>query len=624
MQRNTIIPLRFRLTYDQQQAYLTTLFNEASSDSDNDFENDGTEDEWVPSPRSNDLDMDDISDAENAYIAQDNQIEFNENVPDEYEPADDSDDDAANSSVSASSGSDFVAKDGTIWRKVPPTTTRTQKHNILRQKSGPVLSTKQLSIADTFKCIFSEMMVDIIVRATNRKADRTFAKWNEENPDENTRSWKHLTSKEFYSYIGVLITMGTHHSNSEHHSVLWRSDSYPVYRATMSNDRFRSLCRFIRFDNEATRAERLLTDKAAAITDIWLMLNDNLASKYVASDCVTVDEQLFPYRGRTRFTQYIPSKPAKYGLKIFWVCDAKTSYPITGQLYTGKGPGGPERDQGQRVVRDLCYQFKGSGRNITMDNFFSALPLARLLLSWQLTMVGTLKQNKTYIPTEMKKSSTKTEFSSTFGFSDDGKVSLCSYVPKKNRIVTLLSTMHTTINTDGPKCKPEAIIYYNSTKGGVDSMDKMLTHYTTKRRTLRWPQAMFYNIIDVAALATYIIYSKNNPFTSKSSHSRRTFLQDLGKQLAMPTIEERATNQKVMAQFSPRSGIQCMMGRPVIVVHQSSSSVPRTGSPHVGSCYVCRTVSSFQRKTRKNCSVCKRPICNEHSEAITKCNECIL
>ena len=90
----------------------------------------------------------------------------------------------------------------------------------------------------------------------------------------------------------------------------------------------------------------------------------------------------------------MPSKPAKYGIKVWWVCDAENSYPIHGQIYTGKPASGREKSQGERVVKDLCYRFKGSGRNIVMDNFFTTLPLARLLMTWRLSIVGTLKKIK--------------------------------------------------------------------------------------------------------------------------------------------------------------------------------------------------------------------------------------
>lgn len=89
------------------------------------------------------------------------------------------------------------------------------------------------------------------------------------------------------------------------------------FRATMSHKRFIQLFRYIRFDSSRTREFRQKTDKAAPIRDIWNFLNENLAKNYDPHENVTVNEQLFPYRGRTKFTQYIRSKPAKYGIKIW-------------------------------------------------------------------------------------------------------------------------------------------------------------------------------------------------------------------------------------------------------------------------------------------------------------------
>jgi hypothetical protein len=73
--------------------------------------------------------------------------------------------------------------------------------------------------------------------------------------------------------------------------------------------------------------------------------------------------------------------------------------------------------------------------------------------------------------------------------------------------------------------KPEIILYYNSTKAGVDQMDQMLSKYTTKRRTSRWPLAFFYNILDIAALAAYIIFTEHNPQVVHKTDRRRLFLK---------------------------------------------------------------------------------------------------
>ncbi|CAK1580708.1 unnamed protein product [Parnassius mnemosyne] len=246
--------------------------------------------------------------------------------------------------------------------------------------------------------------------------------------------------------------------------------------------------RFVRFDNESTRNERAKTDKAAPIRDMWTMLNENLKKHYKPNESITVDEQLFPYKGHTKFTQFMPSKPAKYSIKIFWECDSSNAYPLQGQIYTGKPLDGQRQvNVGEKTVLDLVQFYKGSGRNITTDNFFTSLQLARFLNSWHMTLVGSVRKNKPWLPSNMQASKDRAILSKNFAFRENE--TLCSYVPKRNKSVVLLSSMHGTAEVEkNLTAKPSIIKYYNKTKSGVDTMDKMVTEYTTKRRTNRWPQ----------------------------------------------------------------------------------------------------------------------------------------
>jgi len=333
----------------------------------------------------------------------------------------------------------------------------------VRQRAGTHKTTENLSISEIFKKIMSNEIIDIIVRCTNKKALATFEEYNKNNSEKDPCVWKNITSQELYAFLGVLICAGANNSNIDHINEMCKSSSFPLYRATMGINRFKSILRFIRFDDFNTRQQRLLEDKSAPISDVWNMLKANLCAMYRPIENLTIDEQLFPYRGRTKFTQYIPSKPAKYGIKVWWICDAKNSYPLKGLIYTGKTGNAREVNQGERVVKELTVLYKGSGRNICMDNFFTSLPLAKHLLTWNLTILGTLKKNKPYIPKAMSPSKTREEFSTLFGFYE--KTTLCSYVPKKNKAVILLSTMHSdTSVSDNEKKKPEMILDYNKYK----------------------------------------------------------------------------------------------------------------------------------------------------------------
>ena len=58
----------------------------------------------------------------------------------------------------------------------------------------------------------------------------------------------------------------------------------------------------------------------------------------------------------------------------------------------------------------------------------------------------------------------------------------------------------------GSETKPEVILYDNSAKGALDTMDQLVRSYSTKRMTRRWPMAIFYNMVDGGALNALVVY----------------------------------------------------------------------------------------------------------------------
>ena len=123
-------------------------------------------------------------------------------------------------------------------------------------------------------------------------------------------------------------------------------------------------------------------------------------------------------------------------------------------IYLGKQPDKERhKNVSAKVVLDLVGTYKGSGRNATTDNFFTSLELAETLRSWNLTLVGTVRRNKTFLPPNMQPSKDRPLNSTNFAFRK--RATLCSYVPKKKKAVILLSTMHYTANVEqSEKVKP--------------------------------------------------------------------------------------------------------------------------------------------------------------------------
>jgi hypothetical protein len=175
-----------------------------------------------------------------------------------------------------------------------------------------------------------------------------------------------------------------------------------------------------------------------------------------------------------------------------------------------------------------------------MDNFFTSYPLAKELRRRNTTLVGTIRPNKAEIPVVFAKkeiAAARGVFSSAFCFSDE--VSLVSYTTNTKKNVLLLSTAHATDTVNDLTKKPEIIHSYNENKGGVDTFDKMCRSYTCRRKTNRWPMTLFFNLVDVAALASYRLYELSHPtsWNTRKSEKRKIFLKELAMSLARNLLQ---------------------------------------------------------------------------------------
>ena len=89
--------------------------------------------------------------------------------------------------------------------------------------------------------------------------------------------------------------------------------------------------------------------------------------------------------------------------------------------------------------------------------------------------------------------------------------------------------------------KPDIILHYNDTKSGVDSLDHSATMHTSHCMINRWPMVLFFNMIDVAGIAAFIIWLGNFPKWKSSEGTRRhcVFLRELGYELLKQHVERR-------------------------------------------------------------------------------------
>uniref|UniRef100_A0AAX7T7S3 PiggyBac transposable element-derived protein domain-containing protein n=2 Tax=Astatotilapia calliptera TaxID=8154 RepID=A0AAX7T7S3_ASTCA len=443
----------------------------------------------------------------------------------------------------------------------------------------------------TFALFLTDEMVMIIASMTNLQGRRTI------------EDWRDLDADEVRAYVGLLILSGVYRSRHESlHSLFSEKTGRPIFRATMSVKRFQHITRAFRFDDKLSRPRRR-GDKLAPIRRVWDIWVHRLQMLFCPDTEVCVDEQLVPFKGRCGFRQYMPKKPAKYGLKVWALCDVKTSYAWKVQVYTGKEAGEQaERSQGMRVVLELTDGLKG--HTVTCDNFFTSFPLADALLKRKMALVGTIRKNKPELPPVLLQTKGREVHSSIFAFKKNH--TLVSYVPRCGKNVLLLSTKHRSPSITDDKRKPKIITDYNKCKGGVDNLDEAAGSYTCRRRTARWPVALFHHLLDVSLYNGYILWKETDPSWHRAkSYRRRLYIEEVGEMLVQPWIVKRG--------YLPRSSLAADVVRSA----QAAAAGPSSGT-QMKSRRQCQFCSDKRRRVVTTCCHCGKVACRDHSLSICK------
>lgn len=390
---------------------------------------------------------------------------------------------------------------------------------------------------EAWSLLFSNDILEKIVVHTNEEIDAKV-------PNLSTQSfYGHTTLDEVKALFGLFYYTGIFKASKGNPDDLWSPKTGIIqFRGTMPINRYKFLLSCLRFDDKSTRVERKRGDRFAPIREIWTDFIENCKKLYSPSQFCTIDEQLLGFRGRCPFRIYIKSKPDKYGIKFVTLNDAKTGYMLNAVPYTGIVENERLESIPDFYVRKLSEPIHGSRRNVTTDNWFTSVPIVeKMLTQYSLTMLGTIRKNKREIPESLK---TAREPGTAHFVYDHNKM-LVSYVPKKNKLVLLLSSLHQNPDIDDETGKPVAILDYNRTKGGTDLFDQFCHRYTTARKAYRWPLRVLYGMLDQSAVNSCILYNfsyVNEPL------AHRQFLLTLGNALLKPHLHSRITNTYILAK----------------------------------------------------------------------------
>lgn len=170
----------------------------------------------------------------------------------------------------------------------------------------------------------------------------------------------------------------------------------------------------------------------------------------------------------------------------------------------------------------------------------------------------------------------------------------------------MLSTMHEKGDEPNSTELPEIIQFYNSTKGGVDTLDQLCHTYSTNRRTRRWPLCLFYNLLNIVGYNSMILLRGSNEPEKEILTNRRSYLKKLALDLVKPQMQHRLETPTLGREL--RQTI-CNTLKITNVVEAAPRPATTTGR-----CTFCPRRED--RKSRVSCAVCKNFICLQHQKNI--------
>lgn len=174
---------------------------------------------------------------------------------------------------------------------------------------------------------------------------------------------------------------------------------YPNYGRFMSKNRFKAIKQYFHLRNNDERDNHA---KKSGIYKLWQtekfsnLLKLNFKKYYHPGKCVTVDERTIPTRNRMCPVRiYNKSKPYKFGIELFTLCDSITYYCYDFIVYDKV----PQKGLHTNVVLELCKNLpQGQSFDIVVDRGFTSPLLLKELKSMGHVATGTVLSNRKFLP----------------------------------------------------------------------------------------------------------------------------------------------------------------------------------------------------------------------------------
>ena len=169
----------------------------------------------------------------------------------------------------------------------------------------------------------------------------------------------------------------------------------------MTRNTFQKILQFLHFsDNSNSDATDHGRNKLFKVRDIIDFSVDCFKTVYIPSGKISIDEKLLLYKGRLSFRQYISSKRARSGIKLFILCEDSgylwNSFDYLGKTTINENQHQLERRIGKSgvVVTSLLSDLLSLGYKLFVDNCYTSEALFDYLYENKTCAVGTVRKNR--------------------------------------------------------------------------------------------------------------------------------------------------------------------------------------------------------------------------------------
>ena len=472
-----------------------------------------------------------------------------------------------------------------------------------------------------FRRFFTDEMLEHIAYQTNLYATQQCV----------TTTFK-TTPEEIMNFIAILLYMGVvpMPSLDDYWCIKTR---VPQVATLMSSKRFRLLRRTIHFNDNSQIASTV--DRFYKIRPIVNRLREEFL-KIPQTPKQSIDEVMVEYKGNMAgyLRQYIRSKPAKWGYKLF----SRASFDgiihdmimYQGQTTFPSHPLPLEEDekmmpQGSQVVSVLARSMTSNEMTgIYADNYFTSLNLVRHLKKKNIRYTGTARENRIGKPClrtndDLGKASVKRGEVDYCSSSDD----IVALKRKDNKVVTMLSSdrgvqptgrverySKETKKKEYVTC-PSVILTYNSNMGGIDKSDMLVQLYKTPMKSKRWYLRLFAYCIDVSIVNAWLLYRRDCKSLKQKWMSLKSFrLEIYWNASSKHALKDRRnltrnhpSNEAVELPPPTFRGQRCEQPDVALRFEPALFHCPM----FVGSRQTCKHCSVFRSNVM--CTVCKLHLC---------------